>query len=411
MLKIIVNAYACSPNMGSEPGLGWNWVMCLARYCELYVLTEGEFRSEIERVLPMLEQRDNMHFYYLPVEDKIRKMCWNQGDWRFYVYYKKWQKRAADLARNICRREKIDVLHQLNMIGFREPGFLWQVSRETGIPFVWGPVDAKESFPTAYAKGESLKTKAFCIVKNTITKWQLKYSRRVRYAINTAGVVLSATSNSVYSFRKYFSIDSILMNETGASLPQNEIKPSTKHEDTFNILWVGKMDFRKQLGLAMKSVASADISQIRFHIVGSGDIASYKLKAEKLGISDRCVFYGSVSHQQVQQLMQISDLLLFTSVAEGTPHVVLEAIRNALPVLCFDTCGQGDSVTDRIGIKIPLTNPERSVRDFSEKIKYLYHHRDVLAQMSANCQARAEELSWERKAKQMFELYNSVLRS
>ena len=411
MLKVIVNAYACSPNMGSEPGLGWNWVVRLAQYCELFVITEGEFRGEIERVSPMLNQRDNMHFYYLPVEVKVRKMCWNQGDWRFYAYYKEWQKRAADLARDICSREKIDVLHQLNMIGFREPGFLWQVSRETGIPFIWGPVDAKESFPIAYAKGESLKTKLFCRTKNQITKWQLRYSRRVRNAVNTACLVLSASSNSVRSFRKYYSLDSVLMNETGTSLSRDETPVIQKTDSIFNILWVGKMDFRKQLGLAIKSVASAGLSQIRFHVVGSGDIATYQLEAEKCGVSDRCIFYGSVSHQEVQQLMQKSDLLLFTSVAEGTPHVVLEAISNHLPVLCFDTCGQGDSVTDRVGIKIPLTNPEQSVRDFSEKIQYLYHHRDVLSQMSANCQVRAEELSWDRKAMLMLELYNKVLRS
>ena len=26
--------------------------------------------------------------YYNPVSKEIRKMCWNQGDWRFYKYYR-----------------------------------------------------------------------------------------------------------------------------------------------------------------------------------------------------------------------------------------------------------------------------------------------------------------------------------
>ena len=30
MLNILVNAYACSPNMGSEPGMAWNWCVNLA---------------------------------------------------------------------------------------------------------------------------------------------------------------------------------------------------------------------------------------------------------------------------------------------------------------------------------------------------------------------------------------------
>lgn len=35
-MKILINAYACSPGMGSEPGMAWNWVSNLAKFCELY---------------------------------------------------------------------------------------------------------------------------------------------------------------------------------------------------------------------------------------------------------------------------------------------------------------------------------------------------------------------------------------
>ena len=28
---------------GSEPGMAWNWVNNLAKFCELYIITEGEF--------------------------------------------------------------------------------------------------------------------------------------------------------------------------------------------------------------------------------------------------------------------------------------------------------------------------------------------------------------------------------
>lgn len=165
MLKILINAYACSPNMGSEPGMAWNWVSNLAKYCEVHIITEGEFQNKIETVVPKLEQGENMHFYYNPVSDEIRKMCWNQGDWRFYKYYKEWQWKTCLMAKDICSKQHIDVLHQLNMIGFREPGYLWKLSKETDIPFVWGPVDAKDKFPVAYLGGASMETKLFMRLK------------------------------------------------------------------------------------------------------------------------------------------------------------------------------------------------------------------------------------------------------
>ena len=56
------------------------------------------------------------------------------------------------------------------------------------------------------------------------------------------------------------------------------------------------------------------------------------------------------------------DLFFFTSVSEDTSTVVLEAISSQLPILCFDTCGFGYVINEKVGIKIPLTNPKQSVK-------------------------------------------------
>ena len=47
MINVLLNAYAVAPNWGSEQGLGWNWVINLAKYCNVYVITEGEWQKEI----------------------------------------------------------------------------------------------------------------------------------------------------------------------------------------------------------------------------------------------------------------------------------------------------------------------------------------------------------------------------
>lgn len=409
MLKILINAYACSPNMGSEPGMAWNWVSNLAKFCELYIITEGEFKEKIEDVVPTLEQGKNMHFYYNPVSDEIRKMCWNQGDWRFYKYYKEWQWKTYLMAKDICSKQNIDVLHQLNMIGFREPGYLWKLSKESGVPFVWGPVDAKDKFPVAYLGGASMKTKLFMRLKNFLTVWQLKHSKRVRQAASQASVIFSASSNSKESFNKYMAIDSPLLNETGCYVQEYPLIDKSQKE-TFDVLWVGKLDFRKQLGIALQSVAIADNENIRLHIVGGGDAEPYKQLANALGIKDKCIWHGAVSHDEVQSIMQNSDVFFFTSVAEGTPHVVLEAIGNNLPVVCFDTCGQGDAVNDKVGKKILLTNPSKSSQSFATILNELEGNRDLLKQMSENCKQRQTELSWDEKAKTMVWWYEKIVK-
>lgn len=406
MLSLLINAYACSPNMGSEPGMAWNWCVNLAKYCELHIITEGEFQNKIEAALPTLPQGENMHFYYNPVSEEIRKMCWNQGDWRFYKYYKEWQWKTFLIAKDICKENHIDILHQLNMIGFREPGYLWKIPN---IPFVWGPVDAKESFPLAYLEGASLKTKLFIQLKNAITKWQLQHAKRVRLAVKRASCVISASSNSQQTFKKYYQINSPLLNETGCYIQEHPIIDKSKKE-YFDILWVGKLDFRKQLSLALRSIAATKNPHIKLHIVGGGNNFMYQTLEKELGIKSQCKWYGAISHEEVQTIMQKSDIFFFTSVAEGTPHVVLEAIGNNLPVVCFDTCGQGDSINETVGRKIKLSNPNLSSQQFAMILNELENNRDMLKEMSENCKERQKELSWDRKAQQMIGLYQKILK-
>lgn len=408
MLKVLINAYACSPGMGSEPGMAWNWVSQLAHYCELHIITEGEFRDKIETAIPTLEQGSNMHFYYNPVSDKVRKMCWNQGDWRFYKHYRRWQWKTYLMAKDICSKEEIDVLHQLNMIGFREPGYLWKLSKESGVPFVWGPVDAKDQFPVAYLDGASMKTKLFMRLKNFLTIIQLRFSGRVHEAARQAAIVFSASSNSQRSFKRYMGIDSPLLNETGCYVQERPLSDKSK-KNTFDVLWVGKLDFRKQLSLALWTIAAVGNNHVRFHVVGGGDAGYYQQLAIDLGIANWCVWHGSVSHDEVQVLMQKSDVFFFTSVAEGTPHVVLEAIGNNLPVVCFDTCGQGDVVNAKVGRKIFLSKPMQSVYDFAKVLNDLENGRNLLKQMSENCKQRQLELSWDEKAKTMLKWYEKIV--
>lgn len=408
MLKILINAYACSPNMGSEPGMAWNWCVHLAKHCELHIITEGEFRQTIESVVPTLPQAKNMHFYYNTVSDNIRTMCWNQGDWRFYYHYKNWQLKTLGIAKEIIKNNHIDIIHQLNMIGFREPGYLWQIK---DIPYIWGPVNAKESFPVSYLNGATFKNRIFIYLKNLLNYLQLKYSIRVLRAANQAKFVIGASSDASKSIEKFWKIKPITINESGSDKVLRELKPKDFSKEQISLLWVGRFIFTKQLIIALKTLSVLDNSKFKLHIVGGSisDENEYRnyLNVQKINID--CEWHGKVSHSRVQELMQQSDLFFFTSVAEGTPHVVLEAISNHLPVLCFDTCGQGDSVNEKVGVKIPLSNPQQSVKNFAEKIEYLYNNRQVLKQMSENCTARQHELSWDSKAEQMLALYEKAM--
>lgn len=411
MLKILINAYACSPGMGSEPGMAWNWVSNLAKFCELYIITEGEFREKIEEAVPTLEQGKNMHFFYNPVSEEIRKMCWNQGDWRFYKYYKEWQWKTYLMAKDICKDEKIDVLHQLNMIGFREPGYLWKLSQENGVPFVWGPIGGLKQFPTAYLKEAGLKMQLFMRLKNFLNIWQLKHEKRVDEALKTAKLLISSIPDSYRALKKYKGLESIVIPETGCFLSE-DISTSRFDTEEFHIMWVGKFDFRKQLPLALQAVALAKNPKLKLDVYGSGSVGQVEMAkniAEELGISDLVIWHGNQQNDVVMEAMRKAQLFFFTSVNEDTSTVVLEAVSNRLPVVCFDACGMSAVIDDSVGRKIALSHPSQSAHDFAQILNESEGNRALLKHLSENCKQRQMELSWEAKARKVVEEYKRII--
>ncbi len=404
MLNVLIDAYAIAPNWGSEPGMAWNWCVNLAKYCKLFIITEEEFRDKIEAVVPTLPQGKNMHFYFNPVTPEVRRMCWNQGDWRFYWHYRQWQKRTLEIARQICAEQKIDIIHQLNMIGYREPGLLWKIK---GPKFVWGPVGGMETMPIAYLKGAGAKTILFNRLKNLINSLQYRYQPNVRSAVKRADAIIAATSGCQKKLQNFYHKHVYLINETGCEVIEH-VARNVNTSGTFNLLWCGKFDFRKRLDIAIRIVAELKELKMKLHVAGSGDKEKYQKLAQTLNVGDKIVWHGQVHHDEINGLMQQSDIFLFTSIMDATSTVVMEAIQNQLPVVCFDTCGFGTVVDDTIGVKIQLSNPEQSVRDFADAIRVLYNDRDRLRRLSENCKERIKQFEWDYKARRMVEIYNRV---
>ncbi|MCM1138934.1 MAG: glycosyltransferase [Muribaculum sp.] len=410
MLNVLINAYAVSPNWGSEPGMGWNWIINIAKHCNVFVITEGEWKNEILHAIGKLSQKDNIHFYFNPLPDKVRKMCWNQGDWRFYWYYAKWQKKTLEIARQIIAENQIDVMHQLNMIGFREPGYLWKIK---DIPLVWGPVGGIANIPTAYLKGAGWKMNLFCRLKNFISDMQFRFHPRVRAAVKRS-TMIAAMKEVQSAAKRVYGKDIPIINETGTYPSTEDGNPCVRFDNnTLNVLWVGKFDFRKRLDLALKAVAATNNRNIILYICGTGtdeQIEEYRDLSDALNINLQVNWLGKVEHDQIPSLMKSADLLLFTSLSEATSTVVLEAVSAGLPIISFNLCGFGPLVENFAGKTIDVSDPHQSVMDLALQLNFFYKNRESLDKISHAEQANVYTLSWEYKGFQISKIYTAAQR-
>ena len=212
--KVLVSVYACSPYRGSEPGMGWNYLKLIAEKNEVWAIVEEEkWRKDIEKYLS--ERPDEMKsvhwtFIHKPRARLLRKI-WPPS---YYWFYRVWQWRAYREAQALHSAIRFDIVHQLNMVGYREPGYLWKLDA----PFAWGPVGGLgytdvRLFPLLGFVG-SLEF----LARNVINWLQCHLMIRPKLAARKAaqtGMLIAATSENQREAKKLWSVDSAVLCEIG----------------------------------------------------------------------------------------------------------------------------------------------------------------------------------------------------
>ena len=97
------------------------------------------------------------------------------------------------------------------------------------------------------------------------------------------------------------------------------------------VLAIGRLTTQKNLQLALEAIARTRCD-VRLAILGEGeDYDALYRRAEALGIADRVRFVGFVA--DVRPWLAAADVLLCTSLFEGYPAALVEAIAHGLPVV------------------------------------------------------------------------------
>lgn len=132
-------------------------------------------------------------------------------------------------------------------------------------------------------------------------------------------------------------------------------------EDVFVIGTVGRLqDVKDQASLieafALLRARGAN-ARARLAVVGDGPLRD-KLaqKARKLGVQDLVWFPGA--RNDIPELMRAFDVFALSSIAEGTPVTLLEAMACGLPVVATKVGGIPEVVQDGVnGALVPASNP------------------------------------------------------
>lgn len=391
-LRVLVLAYMISPVRGSEYAVAWNYVRTMRSHCDLTVLygCAGQHMGDVtDFAIPTFvdrSERGDVAFHFVSEPPLARRLnSLNRRGiltYSFYLAYRIWHRAALAEAKRLTGQGSFDVVHYVGPIGYREPGYFWQLP----LPYVWGPIGGATSFPWRFRNALSGKGRLRLIARTLGNAFQLRFSGRVTKALRRADVLLTATTGNQAIFRRLKGVES-------RHLPENGIEGAiTLDLDKFparplRILWIGSLEARKGLTLLIDAIGTLkDARHVHVDILGDGPLHGELMQqTTDLGIGDRFQWHGHVPRERVTDMFDQSHLHVITGLNEANTTSIWEALGRSVPVLTLDHCGMHDIVAPSYGIAVPVTNAAQCSQDIATALQGLIDAPEQLEAMARAC--------------------------
>ena len=215
-------------------------------------------------------------------------------------------------------------------------------------------------------------------------KFKLRKNGHV-YFVHGVGIDLSKFSTIVYddSLREMlgFKNDDILLISAGDLVP------------------------RKNYSVAIKAVAKLNNNKVHYLICGIGPEKDHLIQlAKNLNVEKQIHFLGY--RNDILKLMKISNIFIFTTLQEGLPRSLMEAMASGLPCVVSKIRGNVDLIEN--GVNGFLCNPNNPI-EFSNAISILIENHQLMLQMKEENLNSIKNFSVEIVKKEIENIYKEVL--
>lgn len=315
---------------------------------------------------------------------------------------------SLSCGKRVGSKKHFDLIHYVGPIGYREPGYLWKLD----LPYVWGPIGGTRN-PSFRLLGAVSTFPGLCklLFRTVANVLQLHFGRRIRLALRRTDVLLTATTENRDNIRRVHRIDSIWLPENGvagAVVPPDANKFTA---DTLHFIWIGSIDTRKALIILFDALQFVDTdSPVVVHVVGDGPLRPRMERyAGRRGVGHLIRWHGKVPRTEVFELLRRSHLHIISSLSEGNPTTIWEAMSCGVPTMSLDHCGMHDVICDRCGIRIPIRSYAQVVRDMGAQMQRLIRNPHLLKTLSEGVLECIPAFRWENRIELLNELYDKAI--
>ena len=203
-----------------------------------------------------------------------------------------------------------------------------------------------------------------------------------------------------------------LMPDVPATYVQNGVDLSVFSPDTSvakrkQVVTVGRLTWQKGYDDLIKAMAKVIALEpdYRLVIVGDGSLHD-KLSAiaQEVGIADKVEFTGMIPQGDVVKILRESELYVMSSVSEGFPKALIEAMSCALPIVVTDI-GACAPVAKNAGLVVPPAQPEA----LAEAILTMIRNPQQRQAYAEQALRDAQRYGWEKHVQEVRAIYEHVL--
>ncbi len=402
MRNLIVSAYACEPLKGSEPAVGWHWVLQLAKRNRVHVITRANNQEPIEAHLPE-EVANNIVFHYYDTPKIIRRL--KKRDKGLYFYNFCWQIGVVNVARRIVKKEHIDYAIHLTFGSIWMPTFLPILKT----PFIWGPMGGGECVPRSFLN---------------VLPWKQRIIQWFRYFLNATAVVnpfivhpahrakaiLVRTSNTGRVIPNFYKGKTHVLLETAMDDCIFNREKVDYNSDVIKIVICARLISVKNIPTAIRAFRHVNTNKTwDLTIIGSGpDLGIINKEIKNQGY-DNVRIIPFMPREKALDLIQQSDIFLFPSLKEGGTWSLMEAMAIGLPVICLDWAGMAVETDEQTAIQLPVTNPKQMEIDMGQAITHLIENPELRKKLGTAARQRIKDVfNWDAKGEFMEKLFDQL---
>ncbi len=282
-------------------------------------------------------------------------------------------------------------------------------------------------------------TQAYFAVPAGWAAWNLKILKGIPYAVYFGGSDIPGANPSRYKkiypiitpllrkiwrgaeFRTVCSKDLARLGKESDVVSEFKVIPNGVETDRFRplersanpkvkLLFIGRLIPRKgfqRVVQALPKVQSKVSVPFEVEVVGDG---AHREKldeiAEKLGVSEVIKYVGTVPYDQLEKSYQYADIFVLTSLSEGMPSVILEAMGCGLPIIASDVGGNNEVVHE--GENGYLIKGD-DIDNLADKLAGLIDDAGLRKRMGARSRELASRYDWREIMGEYDRLYRSVM--